>query len=78
MQPGGLLGAVVAQGLARVVSTRLAQRLCFVAIAAMGLLLATNISFVRTYTIIAEAIGTRFAFVNKIPERFKAWQQQRR
>jgi len=77
MQPGGLLGAVVAQGLASGLNT-IGATVVLVAIAAMGLLLATNISFVRTYSIIAEAIGTRFSFVGRIPERFKAWQQQRR
>ena len=48
-----------------------------VAIAATGLLLATNFSFVRLYEILANAIGTRFAFVGKIPERFTAWRQLR-
>src|ERR1044071_10207355 len=45
--------------------------------AASGLLLATNFSFVRLYEIVVNAISTRFAFVGKLPERFRAWQQMR-
>jgi S-DNA-T family DNA segregation ATPase FtsK/SpoIIIE len=76
VQPGGLLGAVVAQGLASGLST-IGATILLVAIAASGLLLATNFSFVRLYEIIAAAIGSRFAFVPKLPERFRAWRQQR-
>src|SRR6185436_15203530 len=76
VQPGGLLGAVVAQGLASGLSN-VGATVLLVAIAAMGLLLATNFSFVRLYEIIVNVISTRFAFVGKIPERFRAWQQMR-
>ena len=76
VQAGGLLGAVVAQGLASGLNT-IGATVVLVTIAAMGLLLATNISFVRMYTVIADAIGTRFAFVGKLPQRFKSWRQQR-
>ena len=77
VQPGGLLGAVVAEGLASGLN-RIGATVVLVAIAASGLLLATNISFVRLYSIIAETIATRFAFVGAIPERYKAWRLQRR
>ncbi|HEX6718621.1 MAG TPA: DNA translocase FtsK, partial [Pyrinomonadaceae bacterium] len=73
---GGLLGAVVAQGLASGLSS-VGATVLLVAIAATGLLLATNFSFIRLYEIIAKAIGSRFAFVGKLPERFRAWQQLR-
>ena len=76
VQPGGLMGAVVAQGLASGLNT-IGATVVLVAIAAMGVLLATNISFVRMYTVIAEAVGTRFAFVGTLPDRFKTWRQQR-
>src|SRR5678815_5226993 len=76
VHPGGLLGAVVAQGLASGLSN-VGATVLLVAIAAMGLLLATNFSFVRLYEILATAIGSRFAFVGKIPERFRAWQAMR-
>ena len=76
VQAGGLLGAVVAQGLASGLSN-VGATVLLVAIAASGLLLATNFSFVRLYEIVANAIGTRFAFVGKLPERFRTWRQER-
>jgi S-DNA-T family DNA segregation ATPase FtsK/SpoIIIE len=76
VQPGGLLGAVVAQGLASGLSN-VGATVLLVAIAATGLLLATNFSFVRLYEIIVNAIGSRFAFVGRIPGRFRVWRQQR-
>jgi DNA segregation ATPase FtsK/SpoIIIE, S-DNA-T family len=76
VQPGGLLGAVVAQGLASGLSN-VGATVLLVAIAATGLLLATNFSFIRLYEIIVNAIGSRFAFVGKIPGRLRAWRLQR-
>ncbi|HSK62577.1 MAG TPA: DNA translocase FtsK 4TM domain-containing protein, partial [Pyrinomonadaceae bacterium] len=76
VQPGGLLGAVVAQGLASGLST-VGATVLLVAFAATGLLLATNFSFVRLYEILANAIGSRFAFVGQLPERFRTWRQLR-
>jgi len=76
VQPGGLLGAIVAQGLASGLSN-VGATVLLVAIAAMGLLLATNFSFVRLYEIIVNVISTRFAFVGKLPERFRAWRVAR-
>ena len=77
VQPGGLLGSVIAQGLASGLS-RIGATVLLVAIAASGLLLATNFSFIRFYEIVANVIATRFAFVGKLPERFNAWRQIRR
>lgn len=76
VQPGGLLGAVVAQGLASGLSN-VGATVLLIAIAATGLLLATNFSFVRLYEILASTIGSRFAFVGKLPERFQAWREMR-
>ena len=76
VQPGGLLGAVVAQGLASGLNN-VGATVLLVAIAATGLLLATNFSFVRLYEIIVNAVSTRFAFVGKLPERFRAWREMR-
>ncbi len=76
VQPGGLLGAVVAQGLASGLSN-VGATVLLIAIAASGLLLATNFSFVRLYEIIFNVISTRFAFVGKLPERFRAWRVMR-
>ena len=77
VQPGGLLGSVVAQGLASGLNT-IGATVVLIAIAATGLLLATNISFVRIYSVIAETLATRFAFVGAIPDRIKAWRQARK
>ncbi len=77
VQPGGLLGTVVAQGLASGLS-RIGATVLLIAIAASGLLLATNFSFIRLYEILANLIATRFAFVGKIPARFHAWRALRR
>jgi S-DNA-T family DNA segregation ATPase FtsK/SpoIIIE len=77
VQPGGLLGAVVAQGLASGLNP-IGATVVLIAIAATGLLLATNISFVRLSSLIAETIGTRFAFVGRIPERVRTWQRARK
>src|SRR5690242_9058 len=76
VQPGGLLGSVVAQSLASGLS-RIGATVLLIAIAASGLLLATNFSFIRLYEIVVNLIATRFAFVGKIPERFRAWRQLR-
>ena len=77
VQPGGLLGAVVAQGLASGLNT-IGATIVLIAIAATGLLLATNISFIRLYSLLAEVISTRFAFVGALPDRFKTWRANRR
>jgi DNA segregation ATPase FtsK/SpoIIIE, S-DNA-T family len=77
VQPGGLLGTVVAQGLASGLSS-IGATVLLIAIAASGLLLATNFSFIRLYEILANALATRFAFVGKLPARFRAWRQHRR
>ncbi|HKR21564.1 MAG TPA: DNA translocase FtsK 4TM domain-containing protein, partial [Pyrinomonadaceae bacterium] len=76
VQPGGLLGSVVAQGLASGLGP-IGATVLLIAIAASGLLLATNFSFIRLYEIVANALATRFAFVGKLPERFQAWRQLR-
>jgi DNA segregation ATPase FtsK/SpoIIIE, S-DNA-T family len=76
VQPGGLLGAVVAQALASGLNTVGATVLLF-AIAATGLLLATNFTFVGLYEVVANAIATRFSFLGAIPERYRAWKQAR-
>lgn len=77
VQPGGLLGSVVAQGLASGLNA-IGATVLLIAIAASGLLLATNFSFIRLYEILASALATRFAFVGRIPARFHAWRELRR
>jgi S-DNA-T family DNA segregation ATPase FtsK/SpoIIIE len=76
VQPGGLLGTVVAQVLASGFNT-VGATILLIAIAATGLLLATNISFIRLYAFVAGVVATRFAFVGTLPEKLRMWKQQR-
>jgi S-DNA-T family DNA segregation ATPase FtsK/SpoIIIE len=77
VQPGGLLGAVVAEVLTGGLN-KAGATVILIAVAATGLLLATNFSFIRFYEIVSEAMASRFAFVGKLPARFQAWRQARR
>ncbi len=70
---GTLIARVLASGLNSVGAIVL---LC--ALAATGLLLATNFSFVRAYVRIAAAFGNRFVFFRTLPEKFNAWRAARR
>ncbi|MDX6612307.1 MAG: segregation ATPase FtsK/SpoIIIE, family [Blastocatellia bacterium] len=74
--PGGLAGTVIAQSLASGLNT-VGAAVLLVAIAATGLLLATNFSFARVYESILAMFGNRFAFFRSLPQRFTAWRQQR-
>lgn len=76
VQPGGLLGTVVAQVLAGGLNT-IGATILLIAIAASGLLLATNFSFVHLYELVAGAVATRFAFVGTLPEKVTLWWRQR-
>ncbi|MFN2529765.1 MAG: DNA translocase FtsK [Pyrinomonadaceae bacterium] len=77
VQPGGLIGAIVAETLSGGLNTAGATVLLS-AIAATGLLLATNFSFVHLYEVSAASLNDRFAFVRAVPEKFNAWRQTRR
>jgi S-DNA-T family DNA segregation ATPase FtsK/SpoIIIE len=76
-QPGGVTGKLVStmlmSGLGKVGATILLS-----ALAATGLLLATNFSFIRATQWMGGAFGNRFSFFRNIPERFHAWQSARR
>jgi DNA segregation ATPase FtsK/SpoIIIE, S-DNA-T family len=76
VEPGGLVGAVISRTLASGLNT-VGATILLIAIAATGLLLATNFSFVTLYKAIANALSTRFAFVNDIPAKFRAWREAR-
>jgi S-DNA-T family DNA segregation ATPase FtsK/SpoIIIE len=77
VQPGGLLGSVIAQLLAGGLNT-VGATVLLLAVAATGLLLATNFSFALAYEAIVNAAITRFAFVPLLPRRFTAWRESRR
>jgi S-DNA-T family DNA segregation ATPase FtsK/SpoIIIE len=75
--PGGMVGTLIARVLASGLNT-VGASVLLVALAATGLLLATNFSFVRAYEWLATEFGTRFTFTRTIPERFRAWRVARR
>jgi DNA segregation ATPase FtsK/SpoIIIE, S-DNA-T family len=77
VQPGGLVGTLISRGLASGLNT-VGATILLIAIAATGLLLATNFSFIDLYEKIIGLIGDRFAFLHAVPDRFKAWRESRR
>jgi S-DNA-T family DNA segregation ATPase FtsK/SpoIIIE len=76
-QPGGLAGTLIARVMASGLNT-VGASVLLVALAATGLLLATNFSFVRAYEWIVASFGNRFAFLRAFPERIEAWRARRR
>ena len=77
VQPGGMVGTLIARGLASGLNT-VGATVLLMAIAAMGLLLATNFSFIDFYSKLAAVLGERLSFITGIPERFRAWRVERR
>ncbi|MEA2446278.1 MAG: segregation ATPase FtsK/SpoIIIE, family, partial [Thermoleophilales bacterium] len=76
VQPGGLVGTLISRGLASGLNT-VGATVLLIAVAAMGLLLATNFSFVTLYEKIVEVVVSRFAFISNLPQKFKVWRQAR-
>ncbi len=76
-QPGGLVGTLFARLFASGLNT-VGAAVLLSAAAAMGLLFATNFSFIRAYEWLTEEFGNRFAFMRAIPEKFRAWREARR
>jgi S-DNA-T family DNA segregation ATPase FtsK/SpoIIIE len=74
---GGLSGAIIARALVAGLNT-VGAAILLAAIAATGILLATNFSFAHFYENISLTLGTRFAALRLIPEKFRAWRQARR
>jgi DNA segregation ATPase FtsK/SpoIIIE, S-DNA-T family len=77
VQPGGLVGTLIARALASGLNT-VGATVLLVAIACTGLLLATNFSFVGLYEKIVQLVGNRFEVVHSLPARFAAWRGARR
>ncbi len=77
VQPGGLVGALISRGLTSGLNT-VGATILLIAVAATGLLSATNFSFIGLYQKLASLFAERFAFVGKLPERFRAWREVRR
>ena len=77
VQPGGLIGTLIARTLASGLNT-VGATVLLLAIACTGLLLATNFSFVGLYEKIVQLVGNRFDVVHSLPARFTAWRTARR
>src|SRR6266550_2534654 len=76
VEPGGLVGSLISRGLASGLNT-VGATVLLIAVAATGLLLATNFSFIRLYEKIVDVIAERFAVIRNLPRRFKAWREAR-
>jgi len=74
---GGLTGAIIARALVAGLNT-IGATILLAAIAATGVLLATNFSFAAFYENFTMTIGSRLGAWRVIPERFRAWRQARR
>ena len=77
VQPGGLIGTLIARTLASGLNT-VGATVLLAAIASTGLLLATNFSFVGLYEKLVQLIGNRFSVIHSLPERLAAWREARR
>jgi S-DNA-T family DNA segregation ATPase FtsK/SpoIIIE len=75
--PGGLVGALISRILTSGLNTVGATVLLF-AVAATGLLLTTNFSFVDLYHFIIDSISERLSFFTRLPEKFRIWREARR
>jgi S-DNA-T family DNA segregation ATPase FtsK/SpoIIIE len=74
---GGFIGVLVAESLKGVLNT-VGATVMLAAAAAVGLLLATNFSFVSAYERAAAAIANPSGTFRKTFERFQAWRAERR
>ncbi|MDX6383645.1 MAG: segregation ATPase FtsK/SpoIIIE, family [Blastocatellia bacterium] len=74
---GGLTGAIIARALVAGLNT-IGATILLAAIAATGVLLATNFSFAAFYERVTLAVASRFEVFQAIPEKFRAWRQARR
>ena len=74
---GGLIGALIARALVSGLNT-IGATILLAAIAATGLLLATNFSFANFYENFADGVGSRLNLMRALPERFRLWRLARR
>lgn len=76
VQPGGMVGTLISRGLASGLNT-VGATVLLMAIAATGLLLATNFSFIRLYERIVNLLVDRFGLIRNLPQKFRDWRQER-
>jgi S-DNA-T family DNA segregation ATPase FtsK/SpoIIIE len=76
VQPGGMAGTLIARGLASGLNT-VGATVLLVAIAATGLLLATNFSFIGLSEKLGSLIMERVSTLTTIPARIRSWREAR-
>jgi DNA segregation ATPase FtsK/SpoIIIE, S-DNA-T family len=74
---GGLVGALIGRALVSGLNT-IGAAILLIAVAATGLLLATNFSFANFYENFLGVISIRLAALREIPEKFRLWRLARR
>src|SRR4051812_2285208 len=74
---GGFVGVLLAESLKGVLNT-VGAAVLLSAVGAVGLLLATNFSFVSAYERVAAAVSNPTGAFRKTLERFNAWRAERR
>jgi S-DNA-T family DNA segregation ATPase FtsK/SpoIIIE len=74
---GGFIGTFVASNLSSALNA-VGALVLLLALAATGLLLATNFSFARAYERAVEAFGHPSTFIDSLSTRFHAWRAERR
>ncbi|HLL14083.1 MAG TPA: DNA translocase FtsK [Pyrinomonadaceae bacterium] len=74
---GGFVGTFVASNLASALNG-VGALVLLLALAATGLLLATNFSFARAYERTVDAFGHPSTFLNSLSTRFQTWRAERR
>ncbi|HEY9403873.1 MAG TPA: DNA translocase FtsK [Pyrinomonadaceae bacterium] len=77
VRAGGFVGAFVGGTLAGALN-RVGALVLLLALAATGLLLATNFSFARAYERAVDAFGHPSTFINSLGTRFQTWRTERR
>ncbi|HEV7745030.1 MAG TPA: DNA translocase FtsK [Pyrinomonadaceae bacterium] len=76
VQPGGVVGTLISRGLASGLNT-VGSTVLLIAVAAMGLLLATSFSFVGLYERLLALFAGRFATLSSLPAKFRSWREAR-
>ena len=77
VRAGGMMGTLIADTLGGALHT-VGAAILLTAVAATGVLLATNFSFARAFERIVALFGTRFQILHTLPARFRTWRAQRR
>jgi S-DNA-T family DNA segregation ATPase FtsK/SpoIIIE len=77
VQPGGLAGTAIARALQSGLNT-VGAAVSLSAIAAVGLLLATNFSFIRAFEFVLDWLSDRFRSLRSMPSRFRLWRENRK